>query len=261
MFVTFPVHHLVSIRFPLGYSPFSACPCLSPSTCSIRFPLSGKKSRLHPRYLATHGSTPHTKNYSLHSLHSLSLSLSPSLSQVMSTRSRNMVADLLRDIPCWLSAEHGHVVRLSNHSTTIPSTDNDAAPNFKSSSGGWEVVGYQNERGSGLNSPLRLTGQNWFATILQIFHHYGNRTPGAIVETTPVSISLRFEDADKVCLWCGVCGVVSVLSTLVVVSFCQLCCFNSVVALHPHPRPPFTHPLPTLHLCTHSPSTHFCFDP
>ena len=67
MFVTFLVLHSVSIRFPLGYSPFSACPCLSPSTCSIRFPLLGKKSRLHPRYLATHSSTPHTKNYSLHS--------------------------------------------------------------------------------------------------------------------------------------------------------------------------------------------------
>jgi hypothetical protein len=145
----------------------------------------------------------------------------------MSTRSRNMVADLLRDIPCWLSAEHGHVVRLSNHSTTLPSTDNDAAPNFKSSSGGWEVVGYQNERGSGLNSPLRLTGQNWFATILQIFHHYGNRTPGAIVETTPVSISLRFEDADKVCLCCGVCGVVSVVWCLC----CGVFVVNSVVQL------------------------------
>ena len=162
----------------------------------------------------------------------------------MSTRSRNMVADLLRDIPCWLSAEHGHVVRLSNHSTTIPSTDNDAAPNFKSSSGGWEVVGYQNERGSGLNSPLRLTGQNWFATILQIFHHYGNRTPGAIVETTPVSISLRFEDADKVCL----CVFVSVVWCLC----CQLllwCLFvNSVVSTL---SLPFTrtlvHPLLTLY--------------
>jgi hypothetical protein len=207
----------------------------------------------------------------------------------MSTRSRNMVADLLRDIPCWLSAEHGHVVRLSNHSTTIPSTDNDAAPNFKSSSGGWEVVGYQNERGSGLNSPLRLTGQNWFATILQIFHHYGNRTPGAIVETTPVSISLRFEDADKVCLCCGVCGVVSVVWCLccgvfVVNSVVQLSCstflfnfsvqlcrcpsiplqyhFNTTLySLSTHLRPPFTHPLPTLHLCTHSLSAHFCFDP
>jgi hypothetical protein len=177
----------------------------------------------------------------------------------MSTRSRNMVADLLRDIPCCLSAEHGHVVRLSNHSTTIPSTDNDAAPNFKSSSGGWEVVGYQNERGSGLNSPLRLTGQNWFATILQIFHHYGNRTPGAIVETTPVSISLRFEDADKVCLCCGVCGVcgvVSVLWCLCCQLVLQLCSstllFNSIVALQYHPL----HALHALSSTLYSPFTH-----
>ena len=161
------------------------------------------------------------------------------------------------------------MVRLSNHSTTIPSTDNDAAPNFKSSSGGWEVVGYQNERGSGLNSPLRLTGQNWFATILQIFHHYGNRTPGAIVETTPVSISLRFEDADKVCLcvfvsvvWClcyGVFVVNSVVqlscSTFLFNLLVQLFCSTLFIPLQYHPflalhapsstlYSPFTHPPP-----------------
>jgi trehalose-6-phosphatase len=50
---------------------------------------------------------------------------------------------------------------------------------------------------SGVNSPLQLIHQSWFATIIQIFKHYGGRTPGAVVEETPVSISLHFEDADK----------------------------------------------------------------
>ena len=94
MFVTFPVHHLVSIRFPLGYSPFSACPYLSPSSCSIRFPLLGKKSCLRPWYLTTHSSTPHTKNYFLHSLHSLhSLSLSLPLSPSLPLRSCPLVPE------------------------------------------------------------------------------------------------------------------------------------------------------------------------
>ena len=101
---------------------------------------------------------------------------------IMSTRGRDMVRDLLIGVPCWLSAEHGHVVRLSN--------DHDAP---------WEVVvpkhGAYNTNGN--NSPLRLIKQSWFATIVQIFRHYGGRTPGAVVEVTPVSISLHFEDADK----------------------------------------------------------------
>ena len=114
----------------------------------------------------------------------LKLCQDPSIQiMIMSTRSRDMVSNLLSDIPCWLSAEHGHVVRLSNDIN---------AP--------WEIVTSPNQKSvytSGVNSPLQLIHQSWFATIIQIFKHYGGRTPGAVVEETPVSISLHFEDADK----------------------------------------------------------------
>jgi trehalose-6-phosphate synthase/trehalose-6-phosphatase len=170
---------------------------------------------------------------------------------VMSTRPREIVADLLSDVPCWLSAEHGHVVRLSNYTekerieeldtgveeidtknsresdeviateedgkktisgnstvaavttTTAPTTTAAAATVTSSTSSAiqkdqeWQISGVNNNWYRGMISPFRLAEQDWFKTILQIFHHYGNRTPGAVVETTPVSISLHFEDADQ----------------------------------------------------------------
>ena len=88
-----------------------------------------------------------------------------------------MIARLLNGLPCWIAAEHGYVIRL-----------------------GWPGDG-QDEKWSEWKEvtpdPEVVAGQNWLEICGEIFQHYARRTPGAMVETTRVSMSLHIEDADR----------------------------------------------------------------
>ena len=94
---------------------------------------------------------------------------------VMSSRRREVVEQLLTGIPCWIGAEHGYVVRLTPEVTESPSA--------------WQVVP---------DIPINPTASAaWLDTVTEIVGHYGKRTPGSFIETTPVSVSLRLEEADR----------------------------------------------------------------
>ena len=96
---------------------------------------------------------------------------------VLSTRPRELIARMLEGVPCWIAAEHGYVVRLGW-----------AGDGQVEECRQWKVV--PSDAGA-------IANQGWLDICGQIFRHYGRRTPGAVLETTPVSISLRMEEADR----------------------------------------------------------------
>ena len=96
---------------------------------------------------------------------------------VLSTRPRQVIAKVLHGLPCWIAAEHGYVVRLG-----WPGDGQD------DSWSDWKEV---------TPDPGLTSDRTWLEVCGEIFHHYGRRTPGAMVETTQVSISLHIEDADR----------------------------------------------------------------
>ena len=88
---------------------------------------------------------------------------------VMTTRPRDLSEKMLKEIPCWIAAEHGAVVRLGGSgSPWIPTcaavTDSDTS---------------------------------WRDAISDIFDYYHRRSFGSFVESTPVSMSLHLEDVAR----------------------------------------------------------------